>query len=64
MDAIDHICLKCKHFEKPNGFGCRAFPDGIPYGYPSNNKHDKPIKGQTGDYVFTPVEKGEVVGLF
>lgn len=57
MEAINSICLSCIHFEKPNGYGCKAYPEGIPYGYPPNNKHDKPIKDQTGNFVYTPVEE-------
>lgn len=56
MDIINPICLSCAHYGKPNDYGCRAFPEGIPYGYPPNNKHDKPIKGQTGNYVYTPLK--------
>jgi hypothetical protein len=59
MEVIDDICLRCAHFEKPNGVGCRAFPDGIPFGYPPNNRHDLPFKNQTGNYVFSPVKEKE-----
>lgn len=59
MDLIDPICLKCKHFGKPNGFGCRAFPGDIPYGYPPKNKHDKILDGQVGDYIFAPMDEEE-----
>ena len=59
MDRISPICLTCVHFGKPNGSGCRAFPEGIPYGYPPNNKHDKIIKGQTGKYTYVFIAKKE-----
>ena len=52
MDPINPICLRCQHFEKPNGYGCRAFPDGIPYGFPPGNKHSRPLPGQVGRFVF------------
>ena len=52
MDPINPICLRCQHFEKPNGYGCRAFPDGIPYGFPPGNKHRRPLPGQVGRFVF------------
>lgn len=53
---------QCRHFkgfkfDGENPFPiCKAFPDGIPeeiaYG---DNRHEKPVKGQIGDYVFTQV---------
>lgn len=55
MDPINLICLHCQHYEKPNGFGCRAYPDGIPYNYPPDNKHSAPLEGQKGDFVYTPM---------
>lgn len=57
MDPINLICTSCQHYQKPNGFGCQAFPDGIPYDFPPNNKHDKPLKGQTGTFVYAPEKK-------
>lgn len=57
MEEENLICLNCKHYEKPNGYGCRAFPEGIPYSFPPNNKHDKPLEGQEGDYIYTPVNE-------
>lgn len=48
-------CLKCKHFNQFGG-GCKAFediPDEIVNGL---NKHEKPIKGQKGTFVFEPIE--------
>jgi hypothetical protein len=74
MDTIDLICLDCEHFCSNNNdgilCGCRAFPKGIPYDYPINNKHDKIIKkeppgtivgiqypeGQVGDYIYKPLK--------
>lgn len=56
---IDNICMKCEHFKQHDGFGCRAYPDGMPHGYPPNNKHNKILKGQVGDYVFTPMDKDD-----
>jgi len=54
MEAIDLICLKCKHFAV-NGIGCAAFPDGIPDEIQFKNKHDKPLKNQGNDIVFEPI---------
>lgn len=37
--------------------GCKAFPfaeGGIPEEIHLTNKHDKPLKGQKNDLVFTP----------
>lgn len=56
MDSKDYICLSCIHYEKPNGYGCRAFPEGIPYGYPPNNKHNQILSGQVGNFVYTKEE--------
>ncbi len=52
MDPINPVCLLCKHYEKPSGYGCRAFPAGIPYGFPPGNKHRRPLPGQKGGFVF------------
>ena len=50
------ICQACKYyllFQK-----CKAFPDGIPKKIlTSEQTHDKPIKGQTGYYVFEEVSE-------
>lgn len=59
MDQENLICLRCEHFRKPNGYGCRAFPDGIPYGFPPDNKHALPFKKQTGNFVFSPEKAKE-----
>ena len=47
-------CLGCKYINPWNGKGytCKAFPDGIPD--KAMTKHAKIIKGQTGDYIYTP----------
>ena len=53
------ICFDCEHWctNNPDGLdgGCRAYPNGIPYKYPPDNKHEKPFDGQKGDYVFKKV---------
>ena len=34
---------------------CKAFPDGIPIDMLEGKiTHNKPIKGQTGDFIFSP----------
>lgn len=56
MERNDLICLKCKHYTPMSG-GCKAFPfaeGGIPEEIHLTNKHDKPLKGQKNDLVFTP----------
>lgn len=68
MKVEDHICLRCKHLGKLTDkqikaneeFGiiifstaldyCLAFPQGIPDNLLS---HNKIIKGQYGDYLFS-----------
>ena len=57
MDIENNICLTCEHFGEPDGFGCKAFPEGIPYGYPPNNKHEKILEEQIGDYVYIHTEE-------
>jgi hypothetical protein len=52
MEAVNLVCFKCKNFN-PMGFGCKAFPDGIPDEITSGmNTHKKPLKGQGNDIVF------------
>lgn len=50
------ICTKCEHASGNNldfkDFGCRAFPGGIPREMLLKNKHDTPVAGQKGDFVF------------
>lgn len=52
------ICNKCIFYLK--GLHCKAFPE--PNNIPDEildgkNKHEKIIDGQTGDFIFTPIEK-------
>ena len=54
-------CLFCKHLknrsEPDNLPACKAFPEGIPVEVWNNEKkHNKPIEGQTGEYVFEQKE--------
>lgn len=54
MEWKDFICDSCEH-SLP--YGCKAFPDdesAVHCNVLETNKHDKPIKGQVGDYVYTP----------
>lgn len=55
MEWINFICDTCEH-KMP--YGCKAFPDaemsGVDCRVLETNKHDKPIKGQVGDFVYTP----------
>lgn len=57
MEHDDYICLRCEHFVEHKGMGCRAYPKGIPYGYPPNNEHKTILKGQVGKYMFKPTKK-------
>lgn len=52
VDPENYICLRCQHYQRPGGFGCRAFPGGIPYGFPPGNRHARPLPGQVGRFVF------------
>ncbi|MDR0823817.1 MAG: hypothetical protein LBN74_01905 [Prevotella sp.] len=67
MIVDDFICFECEHWYTNNkdglDSGCRAFPNGMPYKYPLNNKHDKPFDNQKGDFVFKQVlEKDRFYG--
>ena len=56
MEAIDLICLRCKHFRRFEG-GCDAFPDGIPDEIVAGfNNHSKPLPFQPNDIVFEPID--------
>jgi len=51
-------CLECKNFIHNKKFTCKAFPEGIPDNILFNKKiHNKKIKGQTGDYIYEPIEE-------
>lgn len=53
----DIICLQCKHLDTERIGGCKAFPGEVPDIILSGQyDHHFPLKGQEGDYVFTPVE--------
>lgn len=54
----DIICLQCKHLDMARIGGCKAFPGEIPDVILSGkSNHSSPMKGQEGDYVFTPIEE-------
>ena len=55
---LDIICLGCKHFDTVRIGGCKAFPGEIPEAILLGQiAHIHPIKGQEGDYVYTPIEE-------
>ena len=43
--------------------GCRAFPNGIPREILLANRHDKPVEGQIGDYVFKQAKHDYFQGI-
>ena len=49
------ICFNCQH-NVPGEMGCKAFPDGIPEEVLLHNKHNKPLKNQKNDLVYTPIK--------
>lgn len=56
-ESIDIICFNCKHFDTVRIGGCKAFPGEIPDIILSGQSdHLHHIKGQEGDYVYTPIE--------
>ena len=47
-------CGKCKYLQRIE-LSCEAFPEGIPDKLlEGKSTHNKPIKGQTGNFVFFP----------
>jgi len=57
-ESIDIICLSCKHFDTVRIGGCKAFPGEIPDAILlGQTAHIHPIRGQEGDYVYTPIEE-------
>jgi len=49
-------CGRCKLLNEIYA-SCKAFPEGIPFNMLEGKiTHEKPIKGQTGNYLFTPEE--------
>jgi hypothetical protein len=57
-DAIDIICFNCDHFDTSRIGGCKAFPGQIPNLILSGQSdHHQSMKGQRGDYIFTPIVK-------
>lgn len=55
-DTIDIICFNCFHFDTLRIGGCKAFPGQIPNVIlDGQNDHHQKIKGQRGDYVYTPI---------
>ena len=58
MDWKNRICWGCEHYCNNNDddlkMGCHAFPKGILDEIGSKHSHDKIIKGQVGNYVYSP----------
>lgn len=57
IDVSKTICYRCEHMVENNldknlFGGCRAFPGGIPREMLLKKKHDTPVAGQVGDFVF------------
>ena len=47
-------CARCKLYNENEAI-CKAFPKGIPVNMLEGEiTHEKPMKGQQGDYTFTP----------
>jgi hypothetical protein len=54
----DIICFNCKHFDLIRIGGCKAFPGEIPdFILKGLSGHMNRLRGQQGDYVYTPIEK-------
>lgn len=54
------ICFNCKRFNF-DGFGCKAFPEGIPVEITDQGEnHDKPLPKQGNKLVYEPIKpKGD-----
>ena len=68
IDISKTICDKCElaignNLDPDLLCGCRAFPNGIPREMLLANRHDKPVEGQTGDYVFKPAKHDYFQGI-
>lgn len=51
-------CWNCKHYN--TNFTCKAFDAKIPDKYfNGEEKHDKVVEGQMGDYVYSPIILGK-----
>jgi hypothetical protein len=56
MEAVDLICLRCKHFDRIGG-GCAAFGEDIPDIFISGEvEHLVPLPEQDNIIVFEPIE--------
>ena len=57
-DTIDIICFNCDHFDTQRIGGCKAFPGQIPNVILNGQSdHHQLMKGQHGDYIYTPIVK-------
>jgi len=57
-EALDIICFNCKHLDTIRIGGCKAFPGEIPdIILNGQSDHQHRIRGQEGDYVYTPIEE-------
>jgi hypothetical protein len=55
-DTIDIICFNCTYFDTMRIGGCKAFPGQIPnIILNGQSDHHQVMKGQRGDYVYTPI---------
>nr|DAY67551.1 MAG TPA: hypothetical protein [Caudoviricetes sp.] len=56
LDYFKSQCARCKLYNDLNA-SCKAFPNGIPFNMLEGKiTHEKEIKGQTGNFLFTPKE--------
>jgi len=55
-DTLKYNCFECRYFQ--SDWKCLAYPNGIPMDILTGRAaHNKVLKGQNGEYVFTPKEK-------
>ena len=56
MEAKKLPCGTCKHYRFFKKIKCEAFPDGLPDDIVlGTNRHEKVMKGQVNDFVYSPV---------
>lgn len=57
MQAKNLPCRTCTHWRPLSMVTCAAFPNGLPDDIVlGTNRHEKVVKGQVNDFVYSPVE--------
>jgi hypothetical protein len=55
-DTLKYNCFNCRYLQ--SDWKCLAYPEGIPMDIITGRTfHNKVLKGQEGEYIYTPKEK-------